>query len=258
VDVRASGALLASTLLLFSARDAAAYRPFDGTDAAVAAQGDFELELGPAHFYALGDRHYLLAPATVLNFGLVKDLELLVDFKQFVGLQHLSDESQVRLLDTDVFLKYVLRRGKLQDETGPSVAFEGGPLLPTLHGAPRFGAQGDFILSYRWRPATVHFNEQIAYTRRESVELFSSVILEGPRDLVARPVAEIFVAGDTGEGMTFSGLVGAIWTVKESFSLDLGLRAARVTGDRAAEVRLGFTWATEIIASRTKVASRRR
>lgn len=35
---------------LYSLR-AQAYRPFDGTDAEVAALGSFELEMGPAHWY---------------------------------------------------------------------------------------------------------------------------------------------------------------------------------------------------------------
>jgi len=37
-------------------------------------------------------------------------------------------------------------------------------------------------------------------------------------------------------------LVGAIWTVKESFVLDLGVRGARIGDENAVEVRLGFTW----------------
>jgi len=38
-------------------------------------------------------------------------------------------------------------------------------------------------------------------------------------------------------------LLGAIWTLKESFVLDLGIRGARIGDENAAEVRLGFTWA---------------
>src|ERR1700722_7896999 len=52
----ASGLLVT---LLFSA-PAHAYRPFDGTDADVAETGDFELELGPAHWYSSAGSHYLL------------------------------------------------------------------------------------------------------------------------------------------------------------------------------------------------------
>jgi hypothetical protein len=38
-------------------------------------------------------------------------------------------------------------------------------------------------------------------------------------------------------------LVGAIWNMKESFALDVGVRGAHVGVDRVAEIRLGFTWA---------------
>ena len=69
-----------------------AYRPFDGTDADVAEAGEFELELGPAHFYGQGPHHYVIAPATVLNLGLVPRLELVVDAKQFFALLFIHNQ----------------------------------------------------------------------------------------------------------------------------------------------------------------------
>ena len=234
--------------LLMASPEAAAYRPFDGTDAAVAGVGEFELELGPAHFYGRGRNNYLIAPATVLNLGLVKDLELVVDFKQFVALQQVPTESQVRLLDTDILLKKVLRRGSLQDADGASVAIEGGFLTPEIQGDRSFGAQADVITSYRWCGQRVHFNEQAAFSRSQNLDLFSSIILEGPDDLLVRPVAEVYVEHEFGKGSRYSGLVGAIWTASESFTLDLGLRVARIDAQRVAEVRLGFTWALPIVS----------
>jgi hypothetical protein len=244
--------LFALATFLLTARDAAAYRPFDGTDAEVAPVGGFELELGPVHYYAEGQRHYLLAPATVLNFGFASGLELVVDFHQQIGLERVPEQAQVRVLGTDVLLKWVVRRGTLQDETGPSIAIEAGPLVPEIRGDKRFGAQGDFIFSHRWKAATLHLNEQVALTRREDVELFSSVILEGPHDLAVRPVAEVFVAHDFGEGSTYSGLVGAIWTVREELSLDVGARVASAQDQRVAELRLGFTWGIAVLRREAK------
>ena len=55
---------------------AEAYRPFDGTDADVAELGSFELEMGPAHWYSLAGQNHVIAPATVLNFGVLKGTEL--------------------------------------------------------------------------------------------------------------------------------------------------------------------------------------
>src|SRR5918911_5237783 len=46
-----------------------AYRPFDGTDAAVVDPGEFEVELGPAQWLREGSERTLIAPAVVLNLG---------------------------------------------------------------------------------------------------------------------------------------------------------------------------------------------
>ena len=57
-----------------------------------------------------------------------------------------------------------------------------------------------------------------------------------------RPVAETFYDRGFDGGQTESALLGAIWFVDDSLSLDAGLRGARM-GDRyAAEARLGLTW----------------
>lgn len=48
---------------------AAAYRPFDGTDAAVAAPGEVEIELQPTGRLRDQTGTALIAPATVFNYG---------------------------------------------------------------------------------------------------------------------------------------------------------------------------------------------
>src|ERR1700722_6919106 len=58
-------------LLLATPATALAYRPFDGTDAAVAEKGEFELELGPVGYYQVGQERDLVLPALVLNYGIV-------------------------------------------------------------------------------------------------------------------------------------------------------------------------------------------
>src|SRR5256884_8062688 len=122
------------------ATPAFAYRPFDGTDGYVADVGEFELEMGPAHFLSTPEGRYIVAPATVLNLGVARGLELVVDFKDFVGLQSVAGQPRMRLLDTDIFLKGILRRGTLQGESGVSIALEAGPLPPEPGGTPRPGA----------------------------------------------------------------------------------------------------------------------
>ena len=131
------------------ASPAFAYRPFDGTDGDVAEVGQFELEMGPAQFLSSPEGHYLMAPATVLNLGVAPGFELVVDFKDFVALQRVAGQPRIRLLDTDIFLKSILRRGSLQGESGISIALEAGPLLPEIGGTHGFGAQANLITSYR-------------------------------------------------------------------------------------------------------------
>lgn len=46
-----------AALVVFLSRAAFAYRPFDGTDADVAKEGEFELELGPVHYFRQNRDH---------------------------------------------------------------------------------------------------------------------------------------------------------------------------------------------------------
>lgn len=235
---------LASTVFSLVAIRAEAYRPFDGTDADVAKPKVFELELGPAHYYRQGSQNYLIAPALVLNFGLFKNTELVIDSQQYVALgKREVGVSRVSLLGDDVLLKHLFREGTLQDKTGVSIAAEGGVLTPEINGNSRFGASLDVITSYQWSWGTLHWNEWFQLTRIQHADLFTGVILEGPHDWTLRPVAELFYDKDFAASRTASLLLGAIWTARESLSFDVGLRAARVGDTNAAEVRLGLTWA---------------
>ncbi len=234
---------------------ALAYRPFDGTDADVAAVGDFELELGPVHWYSQGDSHYLLAPATVLNLGLARRWELVVDFENTVGIDQPAGEARDRLLDTDVLLKTVLLEGSVQDRgSGPSVAAEFGPLLPNVGGEEGFGASLDMIVSQHWKAVTVHLNTWVELSRGGfQPSWFEGLIVEGDQDTPVRPVSEWYVERDFGARSTsVSGLVGAIWKAREGLDLDVGLREASLGGERATEVRLGLTWTTAVWEAATE------
>src|SRR6267142_1022617 len=48
---------------------ALALRPYDSTDADVAKQGEFELELGPVGWRREGSKRIAVAPAVIGNFG---------------------------------------------------------------------------------------------------------------------------------------------------------------------------------------------
>lgn len=56
-----------------------AYRPFDGTDAAVAKKGEMEIELQPAGRLRDESGTSLIAPATVINYGLTDTWESVLE-----------------------------------------------------------------------------------------------------------------------------------------------------------------------------------
>jgi len=237
--------LLAALPVVAWAPGALAYRPFDGTDADVAELGDFELELGPVHWYSQRDAHYLLAPATVLNLGYAPGWELVVDFQNFVGIDMPPGQPRDRLLDTDVFTKVVLLPGVLQGRgSRPSIAAEIGPLLPNVNGEESFGASCDVIVSQRWPGLTVHVNNWLQLSRGDlHLDWFEGIILEGQAHASVRPVAELFVEHEFVTNLTtWSALAGGIWRAGDDLDLDVGLRQASVAGERATEVRLGLTW----------------
>jgi hypothetical protein len=231
----------AASLLLAGPADA--YRPFDGTDADVADLRDFELELGPTNYYRLGSQNFLISPALVLNFGIFEDTEIVVNADQYVALGRLAmGVHRVSVLEDDVLVKHVFRKGSLQGESGPSLAAEGGLLMPELDGSQGVGGSLDVITSYRWSCGALHWNEEFEVTREKHADLFTGVIVEGPLDWTVRPVAEVYYDDDFAADSTASALIGAIWTLRASFSLDAAVRGARVGGQDAAEVRLGLTW----------------
>jgi hypothetical protein len=227
-------------IICTTAAPAMAYRPFDGTDAAVAEPGQLEIELGPVERLQQGSERFLIAPATVLNFGLTKDLEAVFEGRLFTPL---SSSEPPSLMDAGAFLKYVLRPGALQDKSGPSIATEFGVLFPDTTGRSNFGASWAGIVSQRWDWGTVHINVQTQLNREQRADLFVSTIVEGPHTWKVRPVAEIAYEDDVGSSQTFSGLIGLIWQVKDNLAFDVAAREASVNGRPVNELRAGLTFA---------------
>ena len=226
-----------------STQIAHAYRPFDSTDADVAHAGEFELELGPVGRLREGSKRFLVAPAVVANIGFSGDRELVIQGQRQVGLDREPGEPHSALVDNGVFIKQVLRRGALQDESGPSIATEYGFLLPSVNGPNGTGFSAAGIVSERSELATVHLNGALALTREHQPDVFLGAILEGPSSWTVRPVAEIFTEHARGSPRISSRLVGAIWRVRENLSFDVGLRSADAGGEPLHELRLGLTWA---------------
>lgn len=160
----ASGSVIALGLMSWST-SAFAYRPFDGTDAAVAAPGEVEIELQPAGRLREQGSTALIAPATVLNYGLSEGWEAVLEGQ---GQTPLSPSGPTSLTAAGAFLKHVLQAGSLQDKTGPSVATEFGVLLPDSTGNSAVGASLAGIVSQRWDWGTIHLNVETALTRGPS------------------------------------------------------------------------------------------
>jgi hypothetical protein len=233
--VRAAGA---AALLFVWSSDAFAYRPFDGTDAAVADPGEVEIELQPAGVLWNGGQKALIAPATVFNYGLIENWEAVLEGQVQTPF---SPSGPTSLSQSGAFLKHVIRPGVLQDRSGPSIATEFGVLLPDSRGDSRFGASIAGIVSQRWDWGTVHLNIAGELTRDQRADVFTDFIVEGPSKWVVRPVAEIFYEEEFGQAHTFSALIGAIWQVNDKLSFDVGFRHAITNGLNVNEIRAGLT-----------------
>ena len=168
---------------------AQAYRPFDSTDADVVERGEIEVEIAPAGYLNEDGAERLVAPDLVVNLGLHPRVELVLEGRGEVALDEDADERRYRLLDTALLVKGLLRRGSLQGAEGPSLALEGGMLLPTLHDESGLGAEGIAIVSQRWHRLTAHLNGTVGRTRDDNWELGAGLILEGPARRGVRPVA---------------------------------------------------------------------
>ncbi len=240
-----STALCLATLIAAWPRAALAYRPFDGTDGDVAELHKLELEIGPVGYFRLGNAHDFVTGG-VLNYGFAPRFELVVQGFDFASLDGTASGAPANeLSDTGVFVKAVLREGCLQEKTGPSVATEVGPLLPTVNDAKGFGAYaGGIVSTCLGRSLIVHWNVETQILRATyDLDLFAGAILEPPpSEYVVRPVVELFVERDFGGVQTYSALAGAIWTATPKLALDAAMREASVGGQNLSEIRAGFTW----------------
>jgi hypothetical protein len=220
-----------------------AYRPFDFTDADVAAPGEVELELQPIGYLHAADGDSLIGPAATLNIGLRDDWEVVVEGAHRRSLRASSGESRSHIEDTGLSFKKVLRAGALQDAPGTSVAIELGALLPTSHGESGVGASALLVASHQWPGVTAHFNGEAVLSRAGHAQYAAGVILEGRTSGTVRPVMEWLVESESGHSLTArSLLVGAIWDHDESLSFDVAVRIGRSAGRAEHEIRAGLTW----------------
>jgi opacity protein-like surface antigen len=237
-----SARAVAALLLAVAAapRQAAAFRPFDGTDAAVADKDEMEIELGPVGYERDGAERVLIAPAARFNYGFAEGWEATLEGQAEHGLS--GGMRRSTLVGNTAALKGVLREGSLQDKPGPSVATEAALLLPGIGDEGGTGSSLTGIVSQQWPLVSVHFNLAATVTREQHGDYFVSTIVEGPRDWPVRPVAEVFHERDFGTFKTTSGLIGAIWQVRRNLAFDAAFRHASINDHTQDEVRAGLTF----------------
>jgi hypothetical protein len=243
-----SASLVGAAMICLCAQPAAAYRPFDGTDAGVADLNQVEIELQPAGRLQAGPQSTLIAPAVVYNYGFAERWEMVL---QGQIENSLSQGGPSSLAATGAFLKYVVQPGVLQGQSGVSIATEFGPLLPGINTDPGVGFSWAGIVSQRWDWGAAHFNVETNLTRDQHGEGFLGVILEGPSKWTVRPVVEFFYDKVWTQTETRSALIGAIWQVKDDLSFDAAFRYALVNGHAVNEIRAGLTFAFKVENDKT-------
>jgi hypothetical protein len=237
MPMRFAAPALVCACLVGSADRAAAYRPFDGTDAAVADLGELEIEFQPAGVIRSPSTTQVAGPNAIFNYGFAERWELVL---QTVAQGFPADAGPMNV-PNGAFLKYVLKPGVLQDQPGVSVATEFGPVFANFGGSGT-GFSWAGIVSQRWDWGTVHFNADANLTPDQRAEGFLDVIIEGPIKWMVRPVMEIYSDTVVNQTQTYSALVGAIWQVNDRLSFDMAVRYALVNGREVNEIRAGLTF----------------
>ena len=83
--------ILLCVLACLCAQPAYAYRPFNLTDAAVAASGEMEVECGPVGYVVDADGRFLVVPSLILNFGVAEGWAVVIEGRNFLLVQPMRD-----------------------------------------------------------------------------------------------------------------------------------------------------------------------
>ena len=223
------------------------YRPFASTDAAVADPKEMEIEVGYFTLERAKGRNTFIVPKVVLNYGIVRNLEIVGEFE----VEKPQDE-ELQLVDPGLFLKAVLKEGVLQEKTGVGFAVEVGPLLPsTAQGEKKLGFEGIGIVSGRLPPFTYHVNFGGGIDRAETNPFaIWGVIVELPVLPNLRLVGEANGESVKGKLPNNSGLLGFIWQLPSSKVLiDVGIRRGISSGAPDWQFTMGLTYSFPVVSS---------
>jgi hypothetical protein len=240
VGRRARVGLTAVLVLLGNDTPAWGYRPFISTDAAVVDPAEVELELGYFNLERADKENTFIVPHVVINYGLVKNWEIVGEFEIEKPL-----DANAHLVDPGLFLKAVLKEGTLQGEDSVGFAVEAGPLLPSTVARERsFGFEGIGIFSGRLSSLTYHVNFGGGVDRAKADSfIIWGVIVELPLFSHLRLVGEVNGERVTGERADNSGLLGFIWQPPPSEVLiDVGIRKGISRQASDWQLTTGLTW----------------
>ena len=214
-----------------------AYRPFDSTDAAVADEGAFEVELSPLSYRHDDDGSAWITPSARLNYGFAKGWEAVLEGQA----EHFS-HMRSRVTESQLDIKGVLQEGSLQEKEGWSLGTEASVLLPGININDGAGFELTGIASRRWDWGTVHLNIAPELSRNQRLGMFAGLVVEGPDAWPVRPVAELNYQREFDTMEETSVLVGAIWKLRDHLAFDLGYRHAWVDRRPDEQVRAGITF----------------
>jgi hypothetical protein len=220
--ISAAARTLPVILLLLVTGVAWGYRPFVSTDAAVADLKEMEIEIGYLNVARDRGKNTFIVPKVVLNYGLIRDVELVGEF----AVEE-PPRGRARLADPGLSLKAVLKDGVLQEKSGVSFAIEAGPLLPSTNKEEnRWGFEGLGIMSGKLGALIYHLNFGGGVDRLQNNPfMLWGVIAELPIVEKLRLVGEINGESVRRNTPDNSALIGVIWNSPISnLSIDAGLR----------------------------------
>lgn len=232
------GVATAIVLSVFPHR-AFAYRPFTSTDADVVNAKEIEIEFGYLTIERNAGETSYIAPSVVLNYGLSDTLELIGEFV----VQKPPNEAW-EVADPGIFLKALLKRGALQDQSGLSVAMEAGALLPTDKDDNKdIGGEAILIASGVFAPFVYHINLGGGVDRAGSAFWKWGAIGEVPVSNSLTLVSEIAGEDAAGAESNHSALFGARFQpTKSSVVFDMGARRRLAGATPAWTATAGLTF----------------